>query len=60
MNTEDQIQLHSDRAMQELDLALEADCIQAAQAHFGLSALHLDRMQSLKRQHAMANRITQS
>ena len=59
MTTEDQIRLHSDRAMQELDLALEADCIQAAQAHFGLSALHLDRMQSLKRKHVDAGRIPQ-
>lgn len=59
MSTEDKIKLHSDRAMQELDLALEADCIQAAQAHFGLSALHLDRMQNLKRRQA-AGRIPQS
>jgi hypothetical protein len=48
MTNSDQIQIHSDRAMAELDRALSASCIQAAQAHFGLSALHLDRMRSLK------------
>jgi hypothetical protein len=35
--------------MAELDLALDAQCIQAARAHFGLSALHVDRMRDLKR-----------
>jgi hypothetical protein len=49
MSKEELIGIHSDRAQAELDLALDADCIQAARAHFGLSALHLDRMQDLKR-----------
>jgi len=48
MTTDELIEFHSDRAMAELDCALEATCIQAAQAHFGLSALHLDKMQDLK------------
>lgn len=48
MNIDETIQFHSDRAMIELDRALSAACIQASQAHFGLSALHLDRMRSLK------------
>lgn len=49
MSKEDLIKFHSDRALDELDRALDADCIQAARAHFGLSALHLDRMRDLKR-----------
>lgn len=47
MTKTDQIQFHSERAMAELDQALRASCLQAAHAHFGLSALHLDRMRSL-------------
>lgn len=39
---------HTERAMAELDLALRASTTRAAQAHFGLSALHLDRMRALK------------
>ena len=49
MMSDEAIRFHSDRAMAELDRALTADCIQAAQAHFGLSALHLDRMEALKK-----------
>jgi len=49
MNKQELIRFHSDRALAELDRALDADCIQAARAHFGLSALHLDKMQDLKR-----------
>jgi hypothetical protein len=49
MGKEELIQIHSDRALAELDRALDAQCIQAARAHFGLSALHLDRMQDLRR-----------
>ena len=48
MTTDEKIQFHSERAMAEFDLARSASCIQAAQAHFGLSVLHLDRMRSLK------------
>jgi hypothetical protein len=46
--TEDNLQFHSDRAMAELDLALRCSDSRAAKAHFGLSALHLDRMRALK------------
>lgn len=49
MDKQELIRFHSDRALAELDRALDAQCIQAARAHFGLSALHLDRMQDLKR-----------
>ena len=49
MNKQELIRFHSDRALTELDRALDAECIQAARAHFGLSALHLDKMQDLKR-----------
>jgi hypothetical protein len=45
--------------MAELDRALGADCIQAAQAHFGLSALHLDRMQDLKDDSVVAAKVVQ-
>ncbi len=58
MTTDQQIQLRSDRAMAELDLALTANCIQAAQAHFGLSALHLDRMRDLKERRALQDAAT--
>ena len=47
MTREDEIRLHSDRASAELDMALSAQSIQAARAHFGLTALHLDRMRDL-------------
>ncbi len=43
----DQISFHSERAMAELDQALRASSVMAARAHFDLSALHLQRMQSL-------------
>ena len=49
MSKEELIRFHSDRALAELDMALDAQCIQAARAHFGLSALHLDKMRDLKR-----------
>jgi hypothetical protein len=48
MTDEQKIEYHSERAMAELDLALSAKCHEASQAHFGLSALHLDRMRDLK------------
>jgi hypothetical protein len=54
MTTEDQIRIHSERAMAELDLALDARCVEAARAHFSLSALHLDRLRSLKQRRQTA------
>jgi len=47
MATQDEIEFHSERAEAELDLALSASSVQAARAHFGLSVLHVDKMQSL-------------
>lgn len=48
MTIDEQISFHSERAMAELDCALEAHCLQAARAHFGLSSLHLDRMRDIR------------
>jgi hypothetical protein len=47
MASKDDIQFHSERAMAELDRALSASSAAAAQAHFSLSALHLQRMQAV-------------
>ncbi len=47
MGGQDLVKFHADRAMEELDLALRASSEAAAQAHFRLSSLHLDRMRSL-------------
>jgi hypothetical protein len=47
MTRQDEIRIHSDRASAELDMALSAQSIQAARAHFGLTALHLERMRDL-------------
>jgi hypothetical protein len=47
MTREDEIRLHCDRASAELDMALSAQSIRAARAHFSLTALHLDRMRDL-------------
>jgi hypothetical protein len=48
VSVEELIEFHSERAMTELDQALTARDLRAAQAHFGLSSLHLDRMRSLQ------------
>jgi hypothetical protein len=47
MAGQDDISFHSRRAMAELDLAVRANCTEAARAHFSLSSLHLDRMRML-------------
>ncbi|HLL59254.1 MAG TPA: hypothetical protein VK391_05115 [Allosphingosinicella sp.] len=47
MAAQEEIEFHSERAEAELDLALSANSVQAARAHFGLSVLHVDKMQSL-------------
>ncbi len=54
MNGGDDISFHSKRAMAELDLAVRAASRVAADAHFGLSSLHLDRMRTLVREQAQA------
>jgi hypothetical protein len=43
----DEIKIHSDRAMAELDLAIRAGNARAARAHMALSALHLERLRDL-------------
>ena len=48
MTRYDRIQMHSTRAMQELDWGLRAGNERAARAHFDLSALHLDSLRALK------------
>ncbi len=47
MHGGDDISFHSRRAMAELDLAGRASTVAAAEAHFGLSTLHLERMRRL-------------
>jgi len=47
MTRDDEIKIHSDRATAEIDMALRAKSLQAARAHFGLTALHLARMRDL-------------
>ena len=42
------LQLHGERAMAELDRALTAACPEAAEAHYKLSSLHLARMHQLR------------
>lgn len=41
------VQFHSERAMAELDRALQARCYAAARAHFDLSSLHLERIRTI-------------
>lgn len=47
MSDQDQIKLHADRAMNELDLARAAASHRAARAHLALSALHIERLNAL-------------
>lgn len=49
MTAEQIIEFHSGRAMAELDKAYEASCQAAANAHFRLSMLHLERMRDERR-----------
>jgi hypothetical protein len=49
MSKQDRIDLHADRALEELDRARSAACPEAAMAHLALSELHLDRVRSLSR-----------
>ena len=43
----DPIKFHCERAAAELDLAMQARHAAAARAHFGLSALHLQKVERL-------------
>jgi len=47
MAHQDDIKFHSDRAKAEFDRALGAGSTVAAEAHFRLSALHLERIRNL-------------
>ena len=47
MTAQDDIKFHSERATAELDMALRAGSVPAARAHFSLSVLHLQKMESL-------------
>jgi hypothetical protein len=47
MSRREAMQLHADRAFQELDCARRATCNEAAIAHLSLSELHLGRMRAL-------------
>lgn len=57
MTTDELIDMHADRAMAELDQALSAASIPAAQAHYTLSSLHLDRMRSLRESRPVASGV---
>ena len=43
MSKQDRIDLHADRALEELERARRAACPEAVMAHLALSELHLDR-----------------
>jgi len=47
MTTDDEIAIHSDRALEELDRACDATSTAAARAHLTLSELHFDRVRAL-------------
>jgi hypothetical protein len=47
MSRQDRIDLHTDRALEELERARGADCPEAAIAHLGLSELHLGQVRAL-------------
>ena len=47
MSRQDRINLHSSRALEELDCARNAVCDEAAFAHLALSELHLARVRVL-------------
>lgn len=57
MTVHEQIEFHADRAAAELDLAERALSVHAAHAHFGLSALHRDRLRALGALEARAQLI---
>jgi hypothetical protein len=57
MQDRDEVQFHSARAMAELDWALRADSSVAAEAHFRLSALHLEKVKVLSGSQVIPMRI---
>lgn len=48
MSKSEQILMHGERAVAELDLALSADNRAAADSHLRLSSLHFERAQELR------------
>jgi hypothetical protein len=49
----EEIKFHTDRALAEIDLASHCHDHRAAEAHLGLSAMHLERMRELTEQIAI-------
>jgi hypothetical protein len=47
MSRDDEIDVHAERALVEIDLATSATNLAAAQAHLGLSELHFDKVREL-------------
>lgn len=47
MTRDDEIDVHADRALEEIDRACEAASAAAARAHLSLSELHFDRAREL-------------
>jgi hypothetical protein len=49
VTTKEEMKFHSDRAEAELDLGLHSRSVEAARAHYDLSALHFEKMRELSR-----------
>ncbi len=47
MSKDDEIDVHTERALAEIDRATSAVSMAAAQAHLGLSELHFDKAREL-------------
>ncbi len=47
MNRDDEIDVHTERALDEIDRATSATNLAAAHAHLGLSELHFDKVREL-------------
>ena len=47
MTRDDEIDVHTDRALDEIDRATSATSLAAAHAHLGLSELHFDKVREL-------------
>ena len=47
MTRDDEIDVHTERALDEIDRATSATSLAAAHAHLGLSELHFDKVREL-------------
>jgi hypothetical protein len=47
MTRDDEIDVHTERALDEIDRATSAASLAAARAHLGLSELHFDKVREL-------------